>query len=84
MTPLRSGHRNDDAGPYLRHAAEDLAPLLPPKRLVVQTFQDQKTSRRGFGDIVFVPEQHKAFDDKRRAELRPMLALLDDSLEAER
>jgi Uncharacterized protein conserved in bacteria (DUF2330) len=81
VLPLRAGHRNDDAGQTFRHVLEDMAALAPPKRLVVQTFQDQKTSRAGFGDIVFVPEKHAALDDERRAELRPLLALLDDSLE---
>jgi hypothetical protein len=60
-------------------------PLRDPDgrpQLVVQTFEDQKTSRRGFGDVVFVPEEPKDFGEEEIAKRRALLPILDPSLEA--
>jgi hypothetical protein len=69
--------------------ASRLQTLLGPDRailpasagLVVQRFADQKTSRDGFGDIVFVPA-HPTSGDATDADLAPFAALVDPGLEA--
>lgn len=45
--------------------------------LSVQTFQDQKTSRRGWGDVVLVPERPYTSDDARLARMNKLMATLD-------
>lgn len=48
--------------------------------LQVQRFMDQKRSRVGFGDVVFVPAQKIELDAPARTRLAPLLALLDPRL----
>ena len=48
---------------------------------VVQVFQDQKVSRAGYGDVLFVPGTPEAPDPKRDAALAPLLGVLDPALE---
>ena len=48
--------------------------------LVVQTFQDQKVSRRGWGDVVLVPEAPEAIDAAKMRRLETLMATLDDGL----
>ncbi len=48
--------------------------------LVVQTFEDQKITRRGWGDVVLVPEAPKAIDDAKMPRLEKLMAVLDDGL----
>jgi hypothetical protein len=57
-----------------------LGALVPEGPVTVQTFQDQKQSRAGFGDIVFVPSERRALDGARKAALLPLVALLDSTL----
>lgn len=57
--------------------------LLPKvsEHPVVQTFQDQKVSRVGFGDILFLPEKADVYPDPRRDEaLTAILPALDPVL----
>ena len=60
-----------------------IAKLLPAAEAprVVQVFQDQKVSRAGYGDMLFVPETPEAPDPKRDAALAPLLGVLDPALE---
>jgi hypothetical protein len=58
--------------------------LIPEGEVVVQTFQDQKTHRRGYGDVLFVPAQKTALDPAKAAALRPLLGILDPTLVPER
>lgn len=51
--------------------------LLPQGELVVQRFMDQKRSRVGFGDVVFVPAE---ISPRRVDRLKPLLGVLDPSL----
>jgi hypothetical protein len=48
--------------------------------LRVQRFMDQKRSRAGYGDIVFVPAVKRPLDAQARARLAPLLPLLDARL----
>ncbi|MCA9638466.1 MAG: DUF2330 domain-containing protein [Myxococcales bacterium] len=87
--------RTDDAGwrrplkpgkeytrrPTIEAALDDeLEGLLPAGDLVVQTFQDQKRSRRGFGDILFASAAPKTFSAEEAAALGPLLGILDPGL----
>lgn len=58
VRPFREGLRSTDQDPKAMAGTlgDDLAKLLPPGPLVVQPFQDQKTTRAGYGDVVFLPE----------------------------
>lgn len=66
--------------PILQVLGPELEPWLPRGELVLQTFQDQKRSRAGFGDIVFVPQSRRELSDEQRRALRPILAILDPCL----
>ena len=81
VRPLRGGERYADARASLLNAAQaQLGPLLPEGPLQLQTFQDQKRRRDGFGDIVFVPEEAKPLTPERREALGVFVSLLDPSL----
>lgn len=54
--------------------------LLPKNDVVVQTFQDQKSSRPGFGDILFVPKERRPLEGRRKEALTRLAGLLDTSL----
>ncbi|MFT3767706.1 MAG: DUF2330 domain-containing protein [Minicystis sp.] len=59
-------------------------PLRDPEgrpQLVVEVFEDQKTSRRGFGDVLFVPEEPMDLDEAAVERRRALLPLLDPALE---
>ena len=82
VRPLRGGERYPDARWGLENAAsKQLAELLPEGPLQLQTFQDQKRNRDGFGDIVFVPEVAKPLTPARREALATFVSILDPSLE---
>lgn len=57
-------------------ALADLLPGAPDAPLVVQTFEDQKTSRKGWGDVVLVPESASSVDPARRARMDTLAASL--------
>lgn len=80
VRPLRLGRTYDKARADLDRTSEELGKFLPEGPLVLQTFQDQKRSREGFGDIVFVPEKQTTLSTERALELEPVLALLDPGL----
>jgi hypothetical protein len=60
--------------------AQELRALLPPGPLVVQTFQDQKDSREGYGDILFASATSGGMDASKVAKARPLLGALDPAL----
>lgn len=82
IRPLRAGQVHADAREKLATFGEDFTALLPEGELVVQTFQDQKRSRAGIGDILFVPAETTEISAEDRAALQPMLAVLDPELVA--
>lgn len=80
VRPLRSGRGFAKASETLRGALEsEISSLLPTGDLVVQTFQDQKTSRAGFGDVLFTPFGSEALRPRPEA-LRAILGVLDPEL----
>ncbi|MFO0567631.1 MAG: DUF2330 domain-containing protein [Polyangiaceae bacterium] len=56
------------------------AKLLPTAAIQLQRFVDQKRSRHAFGDVVFVPATRQTWNDKARAELGPLMRVLDPKL----
>lgn len=82
IRPLRAGQVHADASVKLATFGDVLDVPMPEGALVVQTFQDQKRSREGIGDILFVPAEPTTLSDKDRAALQPMLALLDPAIAA--
>lgn len=81
--PWREGWRRDTASSALDH--KFLSAVLPPgERLWVQTFVDQKTSRRGWGDAVLVPDAPVTYDEAARAKREVLLRLLLDGAPAAR
>jgi hypothetical protein len=51
----------------------------PTRRLVVQSFEDQKLQRQGWGDVVLVPESPAPMDAAHQARLGKLMATLDPS-----
>jgi hypothetical protein len=87
LRPMQEGAHADPDGARAKLEAKlppELAGLLPPGPLVAQTFQDQKYSREGFGDVLFAPEDRAPPDAARDEKLRPLLGILDPALAAER
>ena len=81
VRPARAGEVHRDAGALLRKIkGGNLTELLPEGELVVQTFQDQKRSRAGFGDILFVPTKPTELAAAERAALASFGAVLDPAL----
>jgi hypothetical protein len=59
----------------------DLGPLVPARvPTTVQAYEDQKTTRASWGDVVFVPEQPLPIDSARGAEYRKLMAAVDPGL----
>ena len=58
----------------------ELQALLPEGELVLQTFQDQKSDRTGFGDILFAYTDRHDLDPQARADLAGLLGVLDSGL----
>jgi hypothetical protein len=82
VRPLRAGRRFDHAREMLEAALEpEIATLLPAGDLGVQTFQDQKASRKGFFDILFVPLDRRLPLRDQGAKLAPLLPILDPGLD---
>ena len=80
VRPLQHGHTYEQPRTDFVDASKELAEFLPDGDLVLQTFQDQKRSRDGFGDVLFVPEDATTLTAARASELEPMLAVLDPGL----
>jgi hypothetical protein len=55
---------------------------LPKGALIVQRFEDQKSKRRGYGDVVFVPKEKITLDPSGIEARKRFLSILDPSLEA--
>lgn len=82
VRPFREGRRYtpDDAA-AAGAVGEDVRAFVPAvakgsTTLTVQVFEDQKPSRRGFGDVLFVPS---TANDKAVADTKRLTALLDPS-----
>jgi hypothetical protein len=54
----------------------DLLPGAPTAPLVMQTFEDQKSSRQGWGDVVLVPATTQPIDPARRERMGKLTASL--------
>lgn len=54
--------------------------LLPGGELGIQGFVDQKSSRQGFGDVLFLPKTPVTWDAATRQRIAPLLPVLDPSL----
>ena len=81
VQPLKRGLAHADARSSLARSLEpELAELLPEGPLVVQTFQDQKRVRDGFGDVLFAFRGGVPRTPELDAELEPLLGLLDPAL----
>jgi len=81
VRPLQGGQVTADARKKLEAAFEDeVESLLPSGALVVQTFQDQKNSRKGFADVLFAPKEAQPATAQKVAKLEPLLGILDPQL----
>lgn len=69
VRPFREGERAAGREWLLQGVGDELGKLLPPGPLIVQTFQDQKTQRAGYGDVVFLPESGLAGADAAASQL---------------
>ncbi|MBL4683411.1 MAG: hypothetical protein JKY37_02385 [Nannocystaceae bacterium] len=70
VRPLHGGRVTPDARKVLEAVFEDeVESLLPPGALVVQTFQDQKNSRKGFADVLFAPKKAQELSAHKVAKL---------------
>jgi hypothetical protein len=49
---------------------------------LVQVFEDQKRARKGFGDVLLVPEEPEVLDAAAAEKRRALLPVLDPGLEA--
>jgi hypothetical protein len=85
--PWREGQRHSPA------KAESLAPAVGEKAwktfapkgdgpFTIQVFEDQKRVRRGFGDVLLVPEEPEELDAGAIEKRRALLPILDPTLEA--
>jgi hypothetical protein len=84
LSPFEPGMRYAQSGVTRGQLEEALDPelhkFLPSGDLVVQGFQDQKSSRNGWGDALFAPVQHVELDAAKAARLEPLLGILDPAL----
>jgi len=86
VRPMQEGSTAGSIDPGVSRAAllgalgGALQALVPPGPLRVQTFQDQKLSREGYGDILFAPETKGTVDPATADKLRPLLGILDPTL----
>jgi hypothetical protein len=82
VRPMEAGRQfSTTADPLLRRGFGPAHELLPKPPLVIQRFIDQKRTRAGFGDILFVPDAPSAPHVEL---LRPLFSLLDPTLDEER
>ena len=84
VRPLREGEVFRDARGRLEAILPaELQALLPEGELVLQTFQDQKSDRTGFGDILFAYTDRHDLDPQARADLAGLLGVLNSGLRPE-
>lgn len=88
LRPMQEGTTSADGEPTRKTLeatlGEEMAKLLPPGPLVVQTFQDQKYSRVDRGDVLFAPAKRAPLDPAKAERLRPLLGILDPALVPEK
>ncbi len=78
---MREGRSHPEARASLQRVLPAaLKPLLTEAEVTVQTFQDQKRNRNGYGDILFLPKNKGALSKEQRAGMKRLLAVLDPSL----
>lgn len=80
VRPMAEGVRHENAGSALRSALGAEEKLVPEGAIRVQTFMDQKRSRSGFGDVLFVAKEKRELSPARRQKLGPLLPILDPGL----
>lgn len=81
VRPFKQNNIEQDAREHLLETVDDeIEALLPDGELTVETFDDRKERRTGFGDVLFAPYQHKTLDNEERRQLLPYLSILDSSL----
>ncbi|HMR08417.1 MAG TPA: DUF2330 domain-containing protein [Polyangiaceae bacterium] len=80
VRPMAEGVQHASARGALESVLGTDAKLLPEGELQVQTFIDQKRSRSGFGDVLFVAKERRALSDEQKQKLGPLLPILDPSL----
>jgi len=80
LRPLASGRSYGGFRENLAGALGESTGLVFDGSLLVQRFMDQKRSRAGFGDILFVPEAAGTLGAEARSGLRALLPILDPEL----
>ena len=80
VQPLRPGAVYNGIADVVRVIPPEFRELLPQGNVMVQTFQDQKSARIGFGDVLFVTRARVEFTSDERARLRPLLGIVDPGL----
>ena len=81
LRPWRAGLRHEATPPRLKRSLGASGKFIPSgKKLIVQTFRDQKTQRSGWGDVLLVPKSPVKFDAAAIAKRRRLLPVLDPSL----
>jgi hypothetical protein len=85
VRPFATGAKYGTRPEQLRSVLAAEADLVPRSeaggaRTGVLRFMDQKRSRLGFGDVVFVPANKHILDAEARARLLPLLHILDPRL----
>jgi hypothetical protein len=83
--PMQGGQLYDEPGSTRAKLSRvlwrvGLEAFLPDGEIVVQTFQDQKTLRQGYGDMLFVPVRKIPFYPAKAQTLRPLFGILDPAL----
>ncbi len=78
--PMAEGQHHQNARAALLDALGLEKARLGTGDLGVQVFVDQKTSRKGWGDVVFVPRAAAPADPARREALRRLVSTLDPTL----
>lgn len=74
--PWEEGWRSEMTRAELKLPDEVMSMLPGGERVLVQTFRDQKTSRRGWSDTVMVPAEPVALDEEARAKRAGLVKLL--------
>ncbi|MEZ4221314.1 MAG: DUF2330 domain-containing protein [Polyangiaceae bacterium] len=80
VKPMAEGDQHLNARESLALALGDEKKWLPEGDLRVQTFIDQKRSREGYGDVLFVARDKRELDAATLDQLKALLPILDPSL----
>lgn len=79
VTPWGVGNEYGDRAAINRALGPALAKLLP-KKAVLQTYADTRTSRNGYGDILFVPRTKTAATPEQKKKWEMLLPILEPTL----